>query len=484
MNALDLYEYDGTMGIRTPQSGTQTPSKTEGTSEGQAQEGEPTSPSLNDEVNQVMGQLGKLWGGFRKQSATAFEAARKEVGQVVTTAQKELGKRLETPASPTREDQVTTPTQEDASISAAASTSTSSTEPLAESSSSISQRANQLFSRLQSTLPPNLSENFQKRLHDAQENSTIQQMRSTVTSGLTRLQEQTKGMSLAQAEEFVQQRSEALIKEAGDFFKDAVKILPPEDDTAMTETAIWDGSDSWMVTSDSATSQDSKDKGPSGTFAGNRTAALMHKLRTDSGVLLLEPMDDPSASVKAMYEKWKGDSVSTKGEMSSDGWSEDRKIALSEDGGSLSTLHDQLVPSQMSEEAFWERYFFRVHQIGEDEQRRKALFDETAATEKEEDFSWEDEEEEKMSTTTLRVDQTAKEGSETKITPVPPAPAPARAPTSPRVSEDSYDHVSQTSGMPSRTSPSASVVGSEARSHAPAVRERKADGDDGDSDWE
>jgi len=472
MNALDLYEYDGTIpGTRTPQSGSQTPSKPE--------ENTGEQPSLNDEVNQVMGQIGRLWGGFRKQSATAFEAARKEVGQVVTTAQKELGKRLEVPASPEGQaDLQATPTQESAS--------TSQSEPLAESSTSISQKANQLFTRLQSTLPPNLSDNFQKRLQEAQENPTIQQMRSTVTSGLTRLQEQTKGMSLAQAEEFVQQRSELLIKEAGDFFKDAVKILPPEDNPALTETAIWDGSDSWMVTTvDNASSQDSKDKGPSGSFAGNRTAALMARLRTDSSILLLDLNNETSASVKAMYEKWKGDYLSTKGEIASDGWSEDRKLALSEDEGSLLALHNQLVPSQMSEETFWERYFFRVHQIGQDEQRRKALLDETAVTEKEDDFSWEDEEEEKMSTTTLRVDPSSKEASEVKSTSDPPVLP--RAATSPRLSEDSYDHLSQTSGMPSRTSPSASVVGSEARTQTQTAQpdsKTEGDGEDGDSDWE
>jgi len=47
--------------------------------------------SLNDEVQQVVGQLGKLWGGFRKQSQAAFVAARKDFGSVVAQAQKELG---------------------------------------------------------------------------------------------------------------------------------------------------------------------------------------------------------------------------------------------------------------------------------------------------------------------------------------------------------------------------------------------------------
>ena len=164
-------------------------------------------------------------------------------------------------------------------------------------------------------------------------------------AGLAKLQEQTKGMSLAQAEEFVQHSSEALLKEAQDFFKEAVRVIPPEDSSAMTDTAIWDGSDSWMVTtSDPATPHSKKGKGKSGSisFAGNRTAALMTKLRTEADVLLLDPASEPSAGVKAVHEKWKADSISSKGEFISDAWTEDRERALAEDDGTLSALHDKL----------------------------------------------------------------------------------------------------------------------------------------------
>jgi hypothetical protein len=62
MNAIDLYEYDGTVGTKTPQSGSQSPSKNE-----ENKGSKDSEPSLNDEVNQVIGQLGRFWGGFRKQ---------------------------------------------------------------------------------------------------------------------------------------------------------------------------------------------------------------------------------------------------------------------------------------------------------------------------------------------------------------------------------------------------------------------------------
>ena len=54
VNSADFFDYDLTAGSRTPpQSG--------GSSEPGAE------PTLNEEVTQVVGQLGRLWGGFRKQ---------------------------------------------------------------------------------------------------------------------------------------------------------------------------------------------------------------------------------------------------------------------------------------------------------------------------------------------------------------------------------------------------------------------------------
>ena len=51
---MNFFDYDLTAGSRTPpQSG--------GSSEPGAE------PTLNEEVTQVVGQLGRLWGGFRKQ---------------------------------------------------------------------------------------------------------------------------------------------------------------------------------------------------------------------------------------------------------------------------------------------------------------------------------------------------------------------------------------------------------------------------------
>lgn len=61
MNAMDLYEFDDpASGKTTPQPGAAAVA-TSASDPGAAQ------PSLEEEITQVVGQLGRFWGGFRKQ---------------------------------------------------------------------------------------------------------------------------------------------------------------------------------------------------------------------------------------------------------------------------------------------------------------------------------------------------------------------------------------------------------------------------------
>ncbi|KAF8967907.1 hypothetical protein BDZ97DRAFT_1801921, partial [Flammula alnicola] len=175
-------------------------------------------PSLNEEVNQVIGQLGRFWGGFRKQSQTALETARKDFSEVVVQAQKELSKFTAADAPQNERD-----CNDDGS----------------HSSSSSPQS---LFSRLQSALPPNIVATH------ASENIDLQGIRANLLSELQRVQ----GVTLTQAEEYAH-KSEALlreaVKEAGEVLRDAVKVVPPEQ--AETSAAggsglVWDGTDMWM----------------------------------------------------------------------------------------------------------------------------------------------------------------------------------------------------------------------------------------------
>jgi len=50
------------------------------------------------------------------------------------------------------------------------------------------------------------------------------------------------------------------------------------------------------------------------------------------------------------------------------------------------------VPGELSEDVFWIRYFFRVYQINQEEEQRKAVLS-AGPADQDDDFSWEDEDE-------------------------------------------------------------------------------------------
>lgn len=64
MNPLDVYDFDDQVTAAQPASGAATPPTT-GTAG--ASTSPTSSPTLNEEVQQVMGTIGGFWGSFRKQ---------------------------------------------------------------------------------------------------------------------------------------------------------------------------------------------------------------------------------------------------------------------------------------------------------------------------------------------------------------------------------------------------------------------------------
>ena len=64
MNPLDVYDFNDQVTAAQPASGAAT-SPTMGTP--QTSTSPTNSPTLNEEVQQVMGTLGGFWGSFRKQ---------------------------------------------------------------------------------------------------------------------------------------------------------------------------------------------------------------------------------------------------------------------------------------------------------------------------------------------------------------------------------------------------------------------------------
>ncbi|TFY81459.1 hypothetical protein EWM64_g2548 [Hericium alpestre] len=169
--------------------------------------------SLNEEVTEVIGQLGKFWGGFRKQSQDALQAARKDLGGYVEQAQKELSKLTvaEEPTEPASGSAAreALPGSEEYQSSASTSMSGSATlagndqpEPQASASSQS------LFTRLQSSLPPDLLTKVQNSLPEtirsAPERVDLTTLRTTLQN--VRVQDATA-------------RGEELLRGAQDFLR-------------------------------------------------------------------------------------------------------------------------------------------------------------------------------------------------------------------------------------------------------------------------
>jgi len=473
MNFLDTYEITGT--------GTSTPPQPN-----------PSEQSLNEEVTQVIGQLGRFWGGFRKQSQTALESARKDLGDVVTklTAEQPLnstGRSLtgdENESGPQNEAQAGPSSEGDRTPSTSTNEQDSSTSP-----------SQSLFTRLSSSLPPNIVSAVQTHLPDslrnASQNIDFAQLRTNLSTEFQRVQ----GVTRAQAEEYVH-RSEGLLKdamrEAGEVLRDAVKVIPPEEGGPVPD-AIWDGTDVWMLPSSSdSTITDAKGKGkqvdlgPLGEghhSVATRAESLLKQLKYDPAVIRADPEADEG--VRKLYLSWIEAEINSKeGGLDNKECTDKITNALGElrDGEALQSTHDALVPSEMTNEKFWKRYLFRVYQVEKEEEKRKALLQGTIDADDE--FSWEDDEEDVTASASLSKnprsmnDSTSSEhtlgiaskpGRPTKKASAPSSQVPTSATTSPRLSsEDSYDLVS---------SENVGTAGEKGRT-------KKGGDDDPDSDWE
>ncbi|KAH7888462.1 hypothetical protein F5I97DRAFT_2054997 [Phlebopus sp. FC_14] len=489
MNFLDAYGITGT--------GSNTPPAT----------GPPAQPSLNEEVSQVIGQFGRFWGGFRKQSEAALAHARKDIGQVVTQAQRELEKlssTAETPASPsTAADETSSEEEKDESdVDQSADTPTgesASSDPvdeIAATPTSSSWSTQSFFARLQSSLPPNVVSTVQAQLPESLKNAhnvDFSQLRNTLSSEFQRVQ----GVTRAQAEEYVH-KSEAMLreamKEAGEVLRDAVKVIPPEEQgSGSTAGVVWDGSDIWMLPGMAADAEEGRSsssykgkgketdastssRGPSEDSrraVATRAESLLKQLRSNPEIIKLDPAADSS---KESYFAWADASEASGEGFGTKAWSARVAEALSDPV--LQDTLETLVPSSMPEEVFWIRYFFRVHQIEAEASKRKALLEGT--TENEDDFSWEDDEDEATPSNASQGPHSAlassqhtlapqKVASVTDVRSLPSSHVQSPVLSPPESSEDSYDVVS---GNGSNAGDAQGTVG------------KKDEEEDDDSDWE
>ncbi|KAH0588976.1 hypothetical protein H2248_004756 [Termitomyces sp. 'cryptogamus'] len=367
--------------------------------------------SLNDEVSEVMGQLGRFWGGFKKQSQSALETARKDLSEVVTQAQKELTKLTSDPAAQPVASTSASAAQAinpDSAIPRTHEIEVEPTVPANEETSiaSTSTSTSTLFSRLQSALPPNLLDNVRTQIPESLKHASVNidlpQLRANFLTEFQRVQ----GITRAQAEEYAH-KSETLfreaVKEAGEALRDAVKILPPEEAGSSGGFAsgnggglIWDGSDMWSLpleppeTMPSSTTSKTPRRTDAQEAVATRAESLFRRLRHDPVIL----RRDPAVDGGELYLSWVSLKIaSQEGGIAGKHWSDkiDKVLGEAGTGEALKQTRDTLVPSELSDGEFWTRYFFRAHQIHSEEQKRKALLEGTL---EEEDISWEDDDEE------------------------------------------------------------------------------------------
>jgi hypothetical protein len=187
-------------------------------------------------------------------------------------------------------------------------------------------------------------------------------------------------------------------KEFSDLLKDAVRVVPPTADAA----------------AGSSTATTSRG-------AMTRKEGLLHRLRSDPQVMLVDPAQPPAElpadaaattetaeSVAAKVDDFKSrtdaredfakflQAIEDEGGLEGEGWRAkvEGELALGDGEGSalagtLAALgahvseslcrraekDARLVPAKMPAEAFWTRYFFRVHQIDEDDARRRQVLE-------------------------------------------------------------------------------------------------------------
>ncbi|KAF8757157.1 BSD domain [Rhizoctonia solani] len=366
--------------------------------------------TLGEEVNEVIGQLGRFWGGFQKQSS-CFPDCKKGL-RLGGTSSAEGGVLARNNATTQRDGPAGSG---EASNSATASSTEppapisidtkgkekeveddtatiKSSSPTTDTTPGASATTGTFFSRLQANLPPQfapaaITATLQSQLSTAQAQADA--LRTSLATNIQRIQQEgNMPISFAQAEKLAGEyvhRSEELLKGAGAFLKDAVHVIPAE---GVDNTREWCGTVQickWMMPSPMAPGTPTPEASASGRPALTHAEALLKRLKSDPEVLRVDPA---SSSAKERYEKY-----ITGIDISDTQWtSRIREVIAdtSEDSDSLLSTKEKLVPEAVSEDEFWKRYFFRVQQINEDEEKRKIIL--KAPTQPEDDFSWEDDE--------------------------------------------------------------------------------------------
>lgn len=280
-------------------------------------------------VSQAQKELGK----FTSESSTQEQGTTPEPS--AGTYQTEAG-----PSTPPHSEQPSTTTSENDADNV--ETNASRAAPTSASS---------LFSRLQSSLPPTLVSSVQTTVQNQLPHlKDVHARASSLSAALTaELQKKVQTGDLVA-------RSEELFKEAGDFFRDAVRIIPPDEQEQQSVGIAWDGTDVWMLPGvggsvgkgkereqDSPGSRSGRPSGEGLRTGATRAAALLKQLRHDPEVITADPSKDPR--VQEMYTNWVQTEIEAKDQgLEAKEWKAAIEEALADevDGAALAATRDTL----------------------------------------------------------------------------------------------------------------------------------------------
>ena len=236
--------------------------------------------------------------------------------------------------------------------------------------------ASAFFSKWQSQLASN------PNVKDLSRN--ISSLQSNLSTNLHQIQNQLTHLDLTEGQKVADRylhKGEAWFQEfsaeVAHLAKEAVKVVPPTGGGG--------------VTGSTASGRSGFER--SGTPVMTRRDMVMHKLRTDTSLLLIDPAQPPASSsssqtttdlsaftsaalmipdTREAYAAFLS-SVQDRGGLDGDAFRADVERELLDGGEVLAQTRDQLVPEQIPEEVFWARYFFRKQCVEEEEERRKKV---------------------------------------------------------------------------------------------------------------
>uniref|UniRef100_A0A4W4FHR3 BSD domain-containing protein n=1 Tax=Electrophorus electricus TaxID=8005 RepID=A0A4W4FHR3_ELEEL len=176
---------------------------------------------------------------------------------------------------------------------------------------------------------------------------------------------------------------------------------------------------------------------------------------------------------------------------------EERKTEVSEllvNSPSIRALYTKMVPAAVAHSEFWQRYFYKVFQLDQEEARRVALKQRAEQTTHSESLGWEEEEDEFLgATSTSRLDFTpppqesqppAVTIATTPLSPSQPAFAPrdALSDVTPSISSDSISLPTQLDNHPERSAPEPATGGQPGGIKEPAAAENGSTREEGPQD--